>query len=87
MAKDKIVKTKIYESENWNLTISTYPFNVSKTDEFWVVTNSKYDLVEISKTSRKWSDEIKWYYEKKSFVSIGLEEFKNILKYIELETL
>lgn len=85
--KPKILKTELFRNEAWNLIISSYPFTVEKTDEDWVSKKNTFDLVEISKTKKVWSDELKWYFEKKSFVTLWLNDFKDILRTLEVETL
>ena len=85
--KTKVAKTLIYENEAWNLKISTYPFEVKRVDEGWTETKETLKLVEISKTKKMWSDEIKWYFEKKSFVTLWLSDFKHILKTIKVEAI
>lgn len=72
-----IQKDEIYK--NWNFIVSTYEFTIPNWERAWTVLN----LVELKTVKKKWSEEIKSYYDQNQYITITEEQLLDLLSTVK----
>ena len=76
--KPSIEKEEIYK--NWNFIVSSYDFKIPNWKRAWKVLN----LVELKTVKKKWSEEIKSYYDQNQYITITEEQLIDLLKTVKM---
>lgn len=72
-----IQKEEIYK--NWNFIVSSYEFTIPNGERAWTVLN----LVELKTVKKKWSEEIKSYYDQNQYITITEEQLLDLLSTVK----
>lgn len=75
--KNAIKKDEIYK--NWNFIVSTYDFTIPNGERAGTVLN----LVELKTVKKKWSNEIKSYYDQNQYITISEEQLVDLLEKVK----
>ncbi len=78
IVKNNIKKEEIYK--NWNFIVSSYNFTIPNWERAWKVLN----LVELKTVKKKWSEEIKSYYDQNQYITIAEEQLIDLLKTVKM---
>jgi len=73
-----IQKEEIYK--NWNFVISSYDFTIPNGERAWTVLN----LIELKTVKKKWSDDIKSYYDQNQYITITEEQLVDLLEKVKI---
>lgn len=73
-----ISKEEIYK--NWNFVVSTYDFTIPNGERAGTVLN----LVELKTIKKKWSDQIKSYYDQNQYITVSIEQLIDLLKTVKI---
>jgi len=73
-----IQKEEIYK--NWNFVVSTYDFKIPNGERAGTVLN----LVELKTIKKKWSDQIKSYYDQNQYITVSIEQLIDLLKTVKI---
>lgn len=76
--KSTIQKDEIYK--NWNFVVSTYNFTIPNGERAGSVLN----LVELKTVKKKWSEEIKSYYDQNQYITVTEEQLIDLLKKVKI---
>ncbi len=74
----KIQKEEIYK--NGNFIISSYDFTIPNWERAWTVLN----LIELKTVKKKWSDDIKSYYDQNQYITITEEQLVDLLENVKM---
>ena len=73
-----IKKDEIYK--NWNFVVSTYDFKIPN----WERAGTVLHLVELKTVKKKWSDQIKSYYDQNQYITVSEEQLIDLLKNVKI---
>ena len=76
--KPAIKKEEIYK--NWNFIVSSYDFTIPNGERAWTVLN----LIELKTIKKKWSEDIKSYYDQNQYITITEEQLIDLLKTVKM---
>lgn len=76
--KNTIKKDELYK--NWNFFVSAYEFTIPNGERAGSVLN----LVELKTVKKKWSEEIKSYYDQNQYITITEEQLIDLLKTVKI---
>ena len=76
--QNPIQKEEIYS--NWNFHVSTYDFEIPNGERAGTVLN----LVELKTVEKKWSNEIKSYYDQNQYITVTEEQLTDLLKTVKM---
>jgi len=77
-SKSALQKEEIYK--NWNFIVSTYNFTIPNWDRAGKVLN----LVELKTVKKKWSEEIRSYYDQNQYITVTEEQLIDLLKTVKM---
>ncbi len=79
MSENKnIDKEEIYK--NWNFVVSTYDFTIPNGERAGTVLS----LVELKTVKKKWSEQIKSYYDQNQYITVSIEQLIDLLKTVKI---
>lgn len=73
-----IKKDEIYK--NWNFIVSTYDFIIPN----WERAGTVLNLVELKTVKKKWSENIKSYYDQNQYITVSEEQLIDLLKTVKI---
>jgi hypothetical protein len=76
--KPTIQKEEIYK--NWNFIVSSYDFTIPN----WKRAGDVLNLVELKTVKKKWSEEIKSYYDQNQYITVTEEQLIDLLKTVKM---
>ena len=76
--KPTIQKEEIYK--NWNFFVSSYDFTIPNGERAGTVLN----LIELKTVKKKWSEDIKSYYDQNQYITIAEEQLIDLLKTVKM---
>ena len=76
--RNTIQKEEIYN--NGNFHVSTYDFTIPN----WERTGTVLNLVELKTVKKKWSNEIKSYYDQNQYITVTEEQLTDLLKTVKI---
>jgi len=76
--KPTIQKEEIYK--NWNFIVSSYDFTIPN----WKRAGNVLNLVELKTIKKKWSEEIKSYYDQNQYITVTEEQLIDLLKTVKM---
>jgi hypothetical protein len=76
--KPTIKKEEIYK--NWNFIVSSYNFTIPNGERAGTVLN----LVELKTIKKKWSEDIKSYYDQNQYITVTEEQLIDLLKTVKM---
>jgi len=77
-SKSTLQKEEIYK--NWNFIVSTYNFTIPN----WERAGKVLDLVELKTVKKKWSEEIRSYYDQNQYITVTEEQLVDLLKTVKI---
>ena len=77
-SKSTLQKEEIYK--NWNFIVSTYDFTIPNWERAWTVLN----LVELKTVKKKWSEEIRSYYDQNQYITVTEEQLVDLIKTVKI---
>ena len=76
--RSPIQKDEIYN--NGNFYVSTYDFTIPNGERAGTVLN----LIELKTVKKKWSNEIKSYYDQNQYITVTEEQLTDLLKTVKM---
>ena len=78
IAKNNIKKEEIYK--NWNFIVSSYDFTIPN----WERAGKVLNLVELKTIKKRWSEDIKSYYDQNQYITVTEEQLVDLLKTVKM---
>ena len=76
--KPTIKKEEVYK--NWNFIVSAYDFTIPN----WERAGKVLNLIELKTIKKKWSEDIKSYYDQNQYITIAEEQLIDLLKTVKM---
>jgi len=78
IVKNRIKKEEVYK--NWNFIVSSYDFKIPNGERAGTILN----LIELKTIKKKWSEDIKSYYDQNQYITITEEQLIDLLKTVKM---